>query len=120
MISACEASTSSPTAGEISPSLLEVFERCFSDEVCLGFQYEDRKGRTTQRRVAPHGLFVESPVWYILAVDIDKDAQRMFRMDRISSPRPTGQPFDPSREVVEQMMERDDDWGWFADAPEGP
>ena len=75
------------TAGEISPSLLEVFERCFSDGVCLGFQYRDRVGKTTQRVVEPHGLFIESPVWYVLAVDVEKDAHRMFRMDRISNPR---------------------------------
>jgi len=52
----------------------------------------------------------------LLAVDSEQRAQRRFR---ISNPRPTGQPFAPSREVVEQMMERDDGWGWFANAPEG-
>jgi predicted DNA-binding transcriptional regulator YafY len=104
------------SAGEISPSLLEVFERCFSEEVCLGFQYHDRKGHTTQRRVEPHGLYVESPVWYVLAIDIDKHAQRMFRMDRISNPRPFNRPFVPSREVVEEMMGPDDEGG-FTDPP---
>jgi len=98
------------SAGEITPTLLEAFERCFNEEVCLGFQYEDRKGATTQRRIEPHGLYVQSPVWYVLAVDIEKDnAQRMFRMDRISNPRPIKRSFEPSRTIVEEMMVRD---GW--------
>jgi predicted DNA-binding transcriptional regulator YafY len=41
----------------------------------------------TVRRVEPHGLLAETPVWYILSRDIDKAEPRMFRMDRISRPR---------------------------------
>lgn len=92
------------SVGEISPALLDAFERCFRERVCLGFQYTDRKGVTTQRRVEPHGIYVEIPVWYVLAVDIDKDARRMFRMDRIANPRPVALRFAPSRVVVEEMM----------------
>lgn len=92
------------SAGETSAMLLEVFERCFSHGVCLGFQYTDRKGVTTQRRVEPHGIYVEIPVWYVLAFDVDKSARRMFRMDRIANPRPLQQRFTPSLEVVEEMM----------------
>jgi len=91
------------SAGEIVPTLLDAFERCFREEVCLGFQYTDRFGATTQRRVEPHGLYVEQPVWYVLAVDIEKDARRMFRMDRIAHPRALGRRFVPLRSVVEEM-----------------
>ena len=52
----------------------------------------------------PHGIFVEIPVWYVLAVDIDKDAARMFRMDRIAYPRPIARRFTPSREVVAETL----------------
>lgn len=103
--------------GEMVPTLLDVFERCFSEETCLGFDYRDRKGARTRRRIEPHGIYVDIPVWYILAIDLDKDAARMFRMDRISNPRPFGRPFEPSRAVVEEMMIRDGDWGWFRNAP---
>jgi len=92
------------SVGEITPTLLDAFERCFRDQVCLGFQYTDRKGVTTQRRVEPHGIFVEIPVWYVLAVDIDKHAARMFRMDRIAKPRPLGRGFTPSRAVVSETL----------------
>ena len=47
------------SAGEICATLLDAFERCFRDGTCLSFQYTDRHGATTQRRVEPHGIFVE-------------------------------------------------------------
>ena len=97
--------------GTISPTLLDAFERCFREQVCLGFQYTDRKGVVTQRRVEPHGIYVEIPVWYVLAVDIDKRARRMFRMDRIANPRRFGRRFTPSTDVVAEMM---GDQGWRA------
>ncbi|MEM7410367.1 MAG: WYL domain-containing protein [Myxococcota bacterium] len=83
------------SAGPTSPSLLDAFERAFREERCLGFGYVDRMGARTQRRVEPHGLYVELPVWYVLAIDVEKDARRMFRMDRISRPRVLQQRFAP-------------------------
>jgi predicted DNA-binding transcriptional regulator YafY len=93
--------------GEIAPTLLDAFERCFREGVCLRFQYTDREGASSYRRVEPHGIFVRPPFWYVLAVDIDKsegDAQRMFRMDRIANPRPHAQRFEPSMEIVEELL----------------
>ncbi|WXH32818.1 hypothetical protein WA016_06815 [Myxococcus stipitatus] len=67
--------------------LLAIFEQAFREQVCLSFDYEDRNGKRTRRCVEPHGLLVESPVWYILARDVEKEAARMFRMDRVRRPR---------------------------------
>lgn len=67
--------------------LLSLFEEAFSTGLGIGFTYSDREGRQSQRRVEPHGLLVEPPVWYVLARDVDKRAPRTFRMDRISRPR---------------------------------
>jgi predicted DNA-binding transcriptional regulator YafY len=95
------------TFGEIAPTLLDAFERCFREGVCLRFHYTDREGATTHRKVEPHGIFVRPPFWYVLAVDIEKpegDAQRMFRMDRIANPRPDSRRFEPSMAVVEELM----------------
>lgn len=94
------------SVGEVGPAVLDAFERCFHERVCLGFQYTDRNGATTQRRVEPHGLYVQSPVWYVLAVDIEKGATRMFRMDRIANPRALQRRFAPSREVVAEAIAR--------------
>ncbi|HZI11430.1 MAG TPA: WYL domain-containing protein, partial [Myxococcus sp.] len=67
--------------------LLAVFERAFREGVCLSFEYRDRHGQPSRRLVEPHGLLVEAPVWYVLALDVEKAAARMFRMDRIRRPR---------------------------------
>ena len=69
------------------PELLRLFEEAFSSGLGLGFQYTDRESRKTLRRVEPHGLCVEPPVWYVLARDVDKREPRTFRMDRIARPR---------------------------------
>jgi len=93
--------------GEMAPSLLDAFERSFREGLCLGFRYTDRMGVNTQRRVEPHGIFIRSPFWYVLAVDIEKppaDAQRMFRMDRIANPRPFARHFTPSMTIIEDMI----------------
>lgn len=66
--------------------LLRLFEVAFSSGVGLGFHYTDRFGKKSVRRIEPHGLLVETPVWYILARDIDKHEPRTFRMDRIARP----------------------------------
>lgn len=105
--------------GEIAPTLLDAFERCFREGVCLSFRYTDRHGATTQRRVEPHGIFVRAPFWYILAIDVDladavsPDARvsdpealrRMFRMDRIAHPRVITRRFVPDLDVVDAMLE---------------
>jgi predicted DNA-binding transcriptional regulator YafY len=73
--------------GATPKELLRLFEEAFSTRVGLGFHYTDREGRQTVRRIEPHGLLAETPVWYILARDVDKAEPRMFRMDRIARPR---------------------------------
>jgi predicted DNA-binding transcriptional regulator YafY len=74
-------------AGLAPKELLRLFEQAFSNGVGLGFHYVDREGKKTVRRVEPHGLLVEPPVWYVLARDVDKSEPRTFRMDRIARPR---------------------------------
>lgn len=75
------------TAGHPPPELLRLFEEAFSSGTGLGFHYTDRTGKRTVRRIEPHGLVVEPPVWYVLARDIAKGEPRTFRMDRIARPR---------------------------------
>ncbi|AUX40672.1 uncharacterized protein SOCE26_020730 [Sorangium cellulosum] len=74
-------------AGAPPPELLRLFERAFTGGVGLGFAYVHREGHATMRRVEPHGLLVEPPVWYVVARDVDKGEPRTFRMDRIARPR---------------------------------
>lgn len=74
------------SAGRAPKELLARFEEAFSTGCCLGFDYRDRHGQLTRRRVEPHGLLVQSPVWYLLTRDVDKGEPRMFRMDRVTRP----------------------------------
>lgn len=87
------------------PELLSLFEDAFAHGTGLGFRYADQAGRVTHRRVEPHGLLVQPPVWYLLARDVDKGAPRTFRMDRISSPRPLADiRFRPDLAVIDAQL----------------
>lgn len=72
--------------GDVDPGLLPVFERCFTDGRSMTFDYVDRFGAPTSRRIECVALVLHAPAWYVVAWDLDKDAPRMFRMDRISDP----------------------------------
>jgi predicted DNA-binding transcriptional regulator YafY len=91
--------------------LLNLFEDAFTRGMALSFDYVDRVGRGSSRRVEPHGLLVETPVWYVLGRDIDKAEPRMFRMDRIARPRILPDVnFRPSLEVVVGPLLDDPRW----------
>lgn len=74
------------SVGPVDPALLQSFERAFSQSRLLCFDYRDRNGRPSHRRVEPHALLVRAPLWYVVAWDTKKDEPRTFRMDRITSP----------------------------------
>jgi predicted DNA-binding transcriptional regulator YafY len=98
-------------AGTPPRELVELFEQAFSAGHGLGFQYRDRSGRATVRRVEPHGLLVEPPVWYVLARDVDKGEPRMFRMDRIAHPRLLRDVvFRPEVGVIQAQLPDLDNW----------
>jgi predicted DNA-binding transcriptional regulator YafY len=98
-------------AGVTPKELLGLFEEAFSTGVGLGFHYTDREGKMTIRRVEPHGLLAEPPVWYVLARDIDKAEPRMFRMDRIARPRVLSDVvFRPDMGVIQAQLPDLDRW----------
>lgn len=75
------------TFGAIAPELLPAFDRAFRGLLRLAFDYVDREGRTSQRSVEPQALLVRAPLWYLIAWDPAREGLRLFRMDRIGSPR---------------------------------
>jgi predicted DNA-binding transcriptional regulator YafY len=92
-------------AGAAPRELLSLFEETFSQGLGLGFQYTDQAGRRSTRRIEPHGLLVEPPVWYILARDVDKAEPRMFRMDRVARPRILPDiVFHPDMRIIEAQL----------------
>ena len=81
-------------ADTVDSRLLPAFEQALTQSRVLRFRYTDRHGNDSRRQIEPHGLLVRAPLWYIIAWDIDKNAPRLFRMDRIRTPRPTDTVFD--------------------------
>lgn len=93
-------------AGNVIPSVYAACEEAFIHSCELELDYVDRNGSPSLRRVQPHGLLVETPLWYLLAWDMAKRDRRMFRLDRIKSARVHGnlsfQPRDP-RTLFEEI-----------------
>jgi predicted DNA-binding transcriptional regulator YafY len=82
-------------ASAVDRSVLPAFERAFTGSLVMRFEYLDRGARRSSRRIEPHGLLVRTPLWYVVAWDIDKDSPRLFRMDRMRHPVVTDTRFGP-------------------------
>jgi predicted DNA-binding transcriptional regulator YafY len=80
---------------EVNASILERIEEAFATHRCVSFQYRDRHGAVTTRRAEPHALLVQSPAWYLLAMDLDRSEPRMFRLDRVGRSRLLREAFRP-------------------------
>lgn len=74
------------TLGEVDLGLLSVFEQCFTGSRSMVFGYVDAEGVRSTRHVECVALLLHAPTWYIVAWDLDKDAKRLFRLDRITAP----------------------------------
>jgi len=59
----------------------------------LRFAYRDGSGNLTQRRVEPYGLVNAARRWYLVALDLDRDDWRTFRVDRMTEPALAGHRF---------------------------
>lgn len=71
------------TIGPIDPDIYTACEKAFLNGNALRLTYVDRNGNRTERVVAPHGLLVTAPLWYLLTFDDLRKAARTFRLDRI-------------------------------------
>ncbi|MFY0539795.1 helix-turn-helix transcriptional regulator [Nannocystis pusilla] len=72
------------------------------DEVELGFEYGDRQGQSTARRVQPLRLVHTGRVWYLVAWDLEREGFRTFRVDRVAPKLTRGARFSP-RELPEDV-----------------
>lgn len=80
---------------QVDPNTLAVFAACSRDQESVSFDYHDRSGRPSTRRVEPHSLVTAHGFWYLLAYDPDRDGWRTFRVDRIKQPVRTHRPSTP-------------------------
>ena len=53
-------------------------------------RYVTADGTGSGRHVEPHRLVAAGRRWYLVAYDLDRDEWRIFRVDRIDAPQPTG------------------------------
>ncbi|MFE0381232.1 helix-turn-helix transcriptional regulator [Streptomyces inhibens] len=79
--------SSGPTA---DPSTLATLAAACRDHEIVTFTYRTSSGDTRQRRAEPHALVAADPVWYLVAYDTDHEQWRLFRVDRLTDPAPTG------------------------------
>ncbi|MER7467488.1 YafY family protein [Streptomyces sp. NPDC097981] len=77
------------------PALLAMLAVACRDHEILTFDYTPRHGATAARRVEPCHLVSSGRLWYLLAHDLGRDDWRVFRLDRISAPGPTGRRVPP-------------------------
>lgn len=90
---------------------LPLIERAFTERLTLSLHYESSRGTSMKRRVEPHGLLVQAPLWYLLTFDLERQAPRMFRVDRIRSAELVAQaPFTPRPEVAAALLPPGFDW----------
>ncbi|TDO54770.1 putative DNA-binding transcriptional regulator YafY [Kribbella sp. VKM Ac-2527] len=79
----------------IDAQLLASLASCCRDSEIIAFDYESRSGASSSRRVEPHQLVAVHGQWYLLAYDPERADWRTFRVDRISSVRPSRHHFTP-------------------------
>ncbi|MER7128319.1 helix-turn-helix transcriptional regulator [Streptosporangium saharense] len=72
------------------PRFLDELQDAVIHGVQVRLGYVDSKGAETERTVHPLGIVAKGPTWYLVT---DTDAgRRTFRIDRVSSVEPTGDP----------------------------
>ena len=57
--------------------------------------YKENEDDFSSRRFEPYGLLNSKEGWYVHAWDLDRDAPRSFRLDRIRSVQATDETFEP-------------------------
>jgi predicted DNA-binding transcriptional regulator YafY len=68
---------------QVDPELLATIANACRDAVQLHFSYAGRDGHGSTRHVEPSALVHSGYRWYLAAFDLDRDAWRTFRVDRI-------------------------------------
>ncbi|MFD3697945.1 helix-turn-helix transcriptional regulator [Streptomyces sp. NPDC058646] len=72
------------------PGTLTVLAAACRDHEIVTFDYTTRDGTPASRRTEPHSLVASGGLWYLIAHDTHRDDWRIYHLDRITSPSPTG------------------------------
>jgi predicted DNA-binding transcriptional regulator YafY len=77
------------------PSVLVMLVTACRDHEIVTFDYTTRHGSAGRRRVEPHSVVAAAGLWYLVAHDTDRDDWRLYRLDRLANPTPTGRRVPP-------------------------
>lgn len=93
----------------VAPETLTVIATACRDHERLRFKYRTHDGTASGRLVEPHRLVHTGRRWYLVAWDVDREAWRIFRADRID-PRPSPdrrfEPRDPPAKDITAFVSR--------------
>ncbi|WP_280512493.1 helix-turn-helix transcriptional regulator [Nocardia farcinica] len=94
----------------LDPSVLGAVAAATRRHERLRFRYTKPGGAEAARHIEPQRLVTWGPLWYLLAWDLDRCDWRVFRVDRMAPPTPTGARFQPraipADDVVEYVVGR--------------
>lgn len=79
----------------VDATLLATLAAACRDQLRVGFDYADAKGRASTRQVEPQGLAHTGYRWYLVAWDPAREDWRTFRIDRIVAAPQVGAHFVP-------------------------
>jgi predicted DNA-binding transcriptional regulator YafY len=77
-------------ATPVDPAHLTALAAAIGNRERVRLRYTAAHGAESRRHVEPHRLVPAGRRWYLVAYDLDRDGWRIFRVDRIESPQPTG------------------------------
>lgn len=89
----------------VSTELLGDLALACRDHERVRFTYTAASGAVTRRRVEPHVLVPADRHWYLLCWDLEKEAWRTFRVDRLARIEHTRVRFEPRPLTPEQVEE---------------
>ncbi|MFD3807919.1 helix-turn-helix transcriptional regulator [Streptomyces sp. NPDC058611] len=92
-----------PQGSTVDPSVLTELASVCRDTERLRFAYRDHAGTVSRRTVEPHRLVCTERRWYLVAWDLDREAWRTFRADRIEPRPPHGPRFTPRPPPAEDL-----------------
>jgi proteasome accessory factor C len=90
------------------PEIVSAVNDAIADNSVLKINYyKENEDQFTSREIEPYRLARGPDGWYVGCRDRKRDAVRHFRLDRTKEAEPTGETFEPSQDVVDQLSEQE-------------
>ena len=80
---------------QTDPAVLVTVAAACRDHEILTVDYTTRHGSTGPRRIEPHSVVAAARLWYLIGYDTGRDNWRLYRLDRLTNPTPTGRRVPP-------------------------